>query len=104
MFKKLMFNFALILLFAFAQISAVTHAISHVDDDAKHHQQDKNSHSEQCGQCLSFAKIAGGIATKGFVLPSLPASFMVSVNLQTSHSSQLLTVYAARAPPISHFI
>ena len=102
--KRLVLNFALIFLFAFAQIGAVTHAISHVDDYAKHNQQGKNSHSEQCGQCLSFAKIGGGIATQGFVLPNLSASFMASVNHQTSHSSQLRTVYAARAPPITHFI
>ena len=97
-------NFALIFLFAFAQMGAVTHEISHVEDFAKHSQQDpnkqhKSTHSEQCKQCISFAKIAGGLPTQAFVLPIAPASFISSTPLSTQALSQPLTAYAARAPP-----
>ena len=104
MFKKLSLNFALIFLFAFAQIGVATHAISHIDDYAKHDRQDKNNHVEQCGQCLNFAKIGGGIAAQGFFLPSPSPSIMAGDNLPTSYLSPLRTSYFARAPPINHII
>lgn len=104
MLKRWSIHFALILLFAFAQIGAVTHDISHVEDLVKHSQQDpskqdNNTHSEQCGQCISFAKIAGGLVTQIFVLPILQASFIGTSQLETQTSSQPHTAYAARAPP-----
>ena len=104
MFKRLSIHVALVFLFAFAQIGAVTHEISHFEDlvkhnQAKHSQQDQNTHSEQCEKCISFAKIAGGLVTQGFVLPALQASFIGSTQLSTQPSSQLHTAYAARAPP-----
>ena len=109
MFKRLSIHVALIFLFAFAQIGAVTHEISHVKDFVKHSQQDpskqdhsnqdKNTHSEQCAQCISFAKIASGLATQSFVLPTLETSFVSSTQLSTQPASQPRTAYAARAPP-----
>ena len=104
MFKRLSIHLALIFLFAFAQMGAVTHEIGHVKDLANHSQQDpskqdKNTHNEQCGQCISFANIAGGLATQGFVLPAMQASFIARTPLSTPASSQAYTAYAARAPP-----
>jgi hypothetical protein len=99
MFKRFSIHLALIFLFAFAQIGAVTHEISHAEDFAKHSKQDKSTHSEQCEQCISFAKIAGGLVTQSFVLPILQASFIADTPLSTQHSSQRHTAYAARAPP-----
>lgn len=104
MFKRLSIHVALVFLFAFAQIGAVTHEISHVEDLVKHSQQDpskqdKNTHSEQCEKCISFAKVAGGLVTQSFVLPNLQASFINSSPLQTQTASQPHTAYAARAPP-----
>ena len=119
MFKRLSIHFALIFIFAFAQISAVTHEISHVEDFVKHNptshsQQDssnqdrseknKSTHSEQCAQCISFAKIAGGLAAQSFEFPITLARFFGSSQLQTQASSQLLSAYAARAPPLTTFI
>ena len=111
MFKRFAANFALIFLFAFAQIGAVTHGISHFNDYAKqnktrHSQQDpseksKSTHNEQCGQCISFAKIASGLASQSFALPILPAGFIGSTQLTTQVLSQTHTAYAARAPPYS---
>lgn len=104
MFKRLSIHIALVLLFAFAQIGAVTHEISHIEDSVKHSQQapskqDQSTHSEQCEQCISFAKIAGGLVTQSFVLPILQTSFIASTPLSNQPSSQLYTAYAARAPP-----
>ena len=99
MFKRFASHFALILLFAFAQMGAITHAISHTEDLVKHSQQDQNTHSEQCGQCIGFAKIASGLASQSFALPILPTGFIGSTQLTTQALSQPHTAYAARAPP-----
>ena len=104
MFKRFGIHLALIFLFAFAQIGAVTHEISHVEDFAKHNQkdngkQDQNKHSEQCGECISFAKIASGLASQSFVLPVSPTSFIGNTQLLNLALSQTHTAYAARAPP-----
>ena len=104
MFKRLSIHVALIFLFAFAQMGAVTHEISHFEDlvkhnQTKHSQQDQNTHGEQCEKCISFAKIAGGLVAQGFVLPILQTSFTGSSQLKTQTSSQPHTAYAARAPP-----
>ena len=109
MFKRFSLHLALIFLFAFAQIGAVTHGISHFNDYAEqnktsHSQQDpseksKSTHNEQCGQCISFAKIAGGLAAQSYVFPASQASFISVTQLQTQHSTQTLSAYAARAPP-----
>ena len=109
MFKRFSIHVALVFLFAFAQIGAVTHEISHVEDLVKHSQQDpnkqdqskqdKNTHSEQCAQCISFAKIASGLATQSFVIPTLEISYVRSTQLSTQPSSNPHTAYAARAPP-----
>ena len=113
MFKRFSFRLALIFLFAFAQMGAVTHGISHAEDFAKHSQttcqhdpgeKNKSTHSEQCEQCISFAKIAGGLAAQSFVFPISQASFIASTQLSTHPSSQLLSAYAARAPPLTTFI
>ena len=99
MFKRFGIHLALIFLFAFAQIGAVTHEISHAEDFAKHSKQDKSTHSEQCEQCINFAKIASGLASQSFVLPVLPTSFIRSTQLLNFALSQRHTAYAARAPP-----
>lgn len=99
MFIRFSANLSLILLFAFAQIGAVTHEISHFDFAAKHHQQDENSHSEQCEQCISFAKIAGGLVALSFEFPISQANLIGSIAPLTQASSQPNAAYAARAPP-----
>lgn len=99
MFKRFVANFALIFLFAFAQIGAITHEIGHFSDFTKQHQQDKNTHGEQCKQCISFAKVAGGLQAQTFVLPIVNASFIATSSYHFSFQSHLNTAYAARAPP-----
>ncbi len=104
MFKRLSIHIALVFLFVFAQIGAVTHEISHVEDLVKHSQQgqskqDNNAHNEKCGQCLSFAKVGTGLATQSFALLVLSFGFIGSAQLSTQATSQTHTAYAARAPP-----
>ena len=114
MFKQFSVHLALIFLFAFAQIGAVTHGISHMEDLAKHNQakyshgkysqQGQNTHSEQCEQCISFAKIAGGLSAQSFVFTVLQVNSTGNIQLQTQASSQFLSVYSARAPPTTTLI
>jgi hypothetical protein len=99
MFKRWSIHFALILLFALAQIGAVTHGISHVEDFASHSQHDKNSKSEQCTQCISFAQVAGGLQAQSFVFTFVKPEFFVAEFNQQSYISLTHTAYAARAPP-----
>jgi hypothetical protein len=99
MLKRFTLNFVLIFLFAFAQIGAVTHEISHIDDLLKHSQQDQNTHSEQCEQCLSFAKIAGGLQSQTFVFSLLETEFFPATFHHNNDSTLTHTAYAARAPP-----
>jgi hypothetical protein len=99
MFKRFALHFVLIFMFAFAQIGASTHAISHIDDFAKHSQHDKNTHSEQCAQCLSAAQIAGGLQSQPFTFHFATAEFSASTFQQLSYSSLTRAAYAARAPP-----
>ena len=109
MFKRFSVHLALIFLFAFAQIGAVTHGISHMEDLAKHNQAKysqpgQNTHSEQCDQCISFAKIAGGLSAQSFVFPVLQVNSTGNIQLQTQASSQSPSAYSARAPPTTTLI
>lgn len=99
MLKRFGLHVALIFLFAFAQIGVVTHEISHVEDLATHSQQNQNTHGEQCEQCISFAKIAGGLPAQIFVLPISQTASIAAIQLSSQTLSQPYTAYAARAPP-----
>jgi hypothetical protein len=99
MFKRFALHFVLIFLFAFAQIGAATHAISHIEDFSKHSQDDKKPHSEQCAQCLSAAQIGSGVQTQPFIFHLAAAEFNTTAFNQLSYSSLTYTAYAARGPP-----
>ena len=101
MFMRFAANFALIFLFAFAQVGAVTHEISHISDYTKHSQQDKNTHGEQCKQCISYAEVAGGLVGKTFVSPIINHHFIAEAHYHFSSHSFLNTPYSARAPPLT---
>ena len=114
MFKRFSVHLSFIFLFAFAQIGAVTHGISHIKDLAKHNQvkhnhgkysqQGQNTDSEQCEQCISFAKIAGGLSAQSFVFSVLQVNSTGNIQLQTQASSQSPSAYSARAPPTTTLI
>jgi hypothetical protein len=99
MFKRLALNFVLIFLFAFAQMGAATHEISHIEDFTKHSQNDKNTHKGHCAQCLSYAEIASGLQSQPFTFHFATAQFTAATFHQLSYSSLTYTAYAARAPP-----
>ena len=100
MFKRLTLNFVLVLLFAFAQIGAVRHEISHFSH-YKQNQQDNNTHGEQCKQCISYAEVTGGLVGKSFVLPAINAHFVASTHYNISSQPALNASYSARAPPLN---
>jgi hypothetical protein len=99
MLKRFALNFILIFLFAFVQIGAATHQISHFGDFTRHNQQDQNKQDTQCEQCISFAKIAGGLQSQTFVFNLLATEFFPAVFHQNSDYSLTHTAYAARSPP-----
>jgi hypothetical protein len=98
MFKRFSSAFAFILLFAFVQMGAITHEISHYKESTQHRQQDKNTHN-QCAQCISYAEVADGLPALSFTFLLDDANFSFADTHHTSLQSQLLTHYAARAPP-----
>jgi hypothetical protein len=99
MFKRVSTVFALIFLFAFAQIGAITHEISHYSDYSQHSQQDKNTNHSQCAQCISYAEVAGGLPTQVFIFVSDDARFFTRSDYHQNFQSHLSTHYSARAPP-----
>jgi hypothetical protein len=99
MLQRFAIYFTLIFLFAFTQIGAAAHEVSHLSDYSKHQQQDKNSNNEQCAQCLGFAQMAGGLQSQPFVIPSNNAHFEATSSYYFNAQTSLLTAYTARAPP-----
>lgn len=104
MLQRYVIHLALIFLFAFTQVGVAAHEISHLSNQHQHSQSDPQSQSkhtsaEQCSQCISYAKVASGLALADFVIPeiaagtaSAPAYFFSPLTLTT-------TAYTARAPP-----
>ncbi len=99
MLKRYAVHFALIVLFAFTQISLAAHEISHVNEFKQHSQQDKKAASEPCAQCLSYAQVAGAIVPDGVVLAHFNASFSLHASQHFNALSKSHSAYAARAPP-----
>lgn len=103
MLQRYLLNFVLIFLFAFAQIGVAAHEISHITNGDQHtqHQQgkSKNTAAEQCAQCLSYAKVASGLASESLNLPNISVDFTADTVYVSSFTSTLLCAYGARAPP-----
>lgn len=102
MLQRYLINFALIFLFAFAQIGVAAHEISHLSNKDQHSQQDsksKNTVAEQCAQCLSYAKVASGLQPTAFNLPVVQAESTAITSYFSNFESTLCCAYGARAPP-----
>jgi len=99
MLQRIVIHLALILLFAFTQIGVATHEINHVVDATKHSQQDKNTTTEQCEQCISYAKVANGLQLSGFDIPEMGSALSATIGHYADFQSYLATAYTARAPP-----
>lgn len=104
MLQKIIIHFSLILLFALTQMGVATHEISHLTNGKQHTQpiekyNKNNKITEQCSQCISYAKIASGVLSLTTTIlinqPGLitTTSAEISAQYQTSHP------YFARAPP-----
>ena len=102
MLQRYLINFALIFLFAFAQIGVAAHEISHLSNQNQHSQQDsksKNTLAEQCAQCLSYAKVASGLQPTAFNVPVVQAQSAAITSYFSNFESTLCCAYGARAPP-----
>ena len=104
MLQRYIVHFALIFLFAFTQMGVATHEISHLTDASQHSQQDPKSQSkqaaaEQCAQCISYAKVASGLALSAFEIPVTSIGLPAVTDHFLSFQSAFTSAYAARAPP-----
>lgn len=99
MLQRFALNLALIFLFAFTQVGISTHEISHLNDVAKHTQQDKKAPAEQCEKCISYSQVASALQSPSFTLPSFEGQFEAISSYYFTSQSPLRTAYAARAPP-----
>jgi hypothetical protein len=99
MLKRFSTVLALIFLFAFAQIGAITHQISHYSDYVEHSQQDKNTNHNQCAHCVSYAEVAGGMPAHAFTFIVDNARFIVNTDYHQHFQSPSNSHYSARAPP-----
>lgn len=100
MLQRVVIHLSLILLFALTQMGVATHEISHLIDN-KQHQQDQNSHENQCGQCLSYSHSAVADLAPTFTFQVTPAERIFVTSALTSSFSATSTCYSARAPPIT---
>ena len=99
MFKRFYAYFILIFLFAFAQIGAASHEISHLKDLSHPSKQDQNNHQNQCEQCLSFAKVASGLSTHAFIFIAPKIGFQKDLTTDVAVVSRASFYFSARAPP-----
>lgn len=104
MLQRYVIHLALVFLFAFTQIGVAAHEISHLNDKHQHSQSDPQSQSkhtsaEQCSQCISYAKVASGLALADFVIPEIDAEITSVPAYFFSPFTRTTTAYTARAPP-----
>lgn len=101
MLQRAFIHISLILLFALTQMGVATHEISHLTENNKPHQQDKNSHESQCGQCLTYSHAATAEISHTYVFDVIP---VIQVYTPEAFANSTLTTpsfYSARAPPIN---
>lgn len=99
MLHKLAAHIVLIVLFAFTQIGAATHEISHFSNATQQTQPDQHTSPDQCSQCLAYAQSAAGTLVQTFAIPPILAVFALPTTLTQHLSSATLAHYSARAPP-----
>lgn len=104
MLQRYVIHLALIFLFAFTQLGVAAHEISHLNNKHQHSQSDPQSQSkhapaEQCSQCISYAKVANGLALAEFVIPEIDSAITSQPTYFFKQFSRTSTAYTARAPP-----
>ena len=104
MFQRLFLNFLLFFIFACTQIGVITHEISHVSEQTQqthHSNPEKNTATDQCGQCISSAQAASGLPTQAFLVHFNQAHYQLTTPYVAYLASVLIASYSARAPPIA---
>lgn len=101
MLQRFFIHFCLVFLFAFTQIGAATHEISHFNEPIKQNTSDKNTTAEQCGKCIAYAQSINAAPAQGFVIPFNDAHFQLATIQVARLTERLLSPYCARAPPSS---
>lgn len=102
MFQRLLLNLLLFFVFALVQIGALTHEISHVSEltqQSNHSNPDKNTATDQCGQCIGSAQAASGLPTLAFVVHVNQAHYQLTTPYVAYLAAVLVASYSARAPP-----
>ena len=98
MFKRLYSILCLVFLFAFSQQAAISHEISHIEDQVKHSQSHK-SDLNLCSQCVSFAKLQH-VNDSVFTFNLEEANHYIAfVSESNSYQTRTAVYFAARAPP-----
>jgi hypothetical protein len=100
-FKRLFIHIGLILLFAFAQIGAATHSISHVNETKQSTQHDKKTAHTPCAQCIAYAQTADGATSTPLYLSAHFAQFALATFVLSHFYHFHRQSYQARAPPAS---
>jgi hypothetical protein len=104
MLQRAIIHLSLILLFAFTQMGVITHEISHLNKPTQQTQPDKNAAAENCGQCIAYAQVVGGIPNSSFVVPETLSQFSLATAYVANLESVLTSPYSARAPPLASII
>ncbi|NOT14511.1 MAG: hypothetical protein HOP21_02815 [Methylotenera sp.] len=99
MLQRFFIQIALVFVFALTQIGVATHEISHFSTAEKHSQHDKNTPSEQCGQCIAYTQVGSGLQSHAFALPTFDAHFQTASHYFFNALTSPHAAYAARAPP-----
>lgn len=100
MLQKLAIHLVVVFLFAFTQIGAATHEISHLSNATQQTQPDQHTSPDQCSQCLAYAQSAAGTLVQTFVVPLIQAQHVFSVTFVYPALSTFSSTYRARAPPV----
>lgn len=99
MLHRMTLSLWLIVLFAFTQVGAVSHEISHYNPPTQQTHQDQHTAPDQCSQCITVAHAASGVLVSAVVILSNLADFQLASSYAVQTGSLLGAVYKARAPP-----
>jgi hypothetical protein len=99
MLHRMTLSLWLIVLFAFMQMGAVTHEISHYNAPTQQTHQDQHTAPDQCSQCIMVAHATSGVLANAVLALSNLAQFQLASSYSVQTTSALSVAYSARAPP-----
>jgi len=101
MHSTLFSRFLLIFALLFAQLGGLTHGISHVLAEPSQRSDQSLPHDKLCDLCAAYAQIGSAIGCNSISLAVRENCETLHLNNFSSHTSNPLTAFAARAPPYS---